>query len=204
MTNKMIIVGGPISAGKSTLVNSLGFPKVPELDPNDSLQRIMLKYTYEKQRVSPEVIELFFLEKRWNIYRHFSKKNKTYILDRSIFESLWFAKENLCEKSYIHFKELWEKEVNELIKRYGKPKLYILLLLNWSNFKERISKRGRTVEINNFEKNKSFFKKHIKEYDEFMTTIFEKFEINYYKIDSNKNNTEEVNKMAMKQVNKYV
>ena len=204
MTNKMIIVGGPISAGKSTLVNSLGFPKVPELDPNDSLQRIMLKYTYEKQRVSPEVIELFFLEKRWNIYRHFSKKNKTYILDRSIFESLWFAKENLCEKSYIHFKELWEKEVNELIKGYGKPKLYILLLLNWSNFKERISKRGRTVEINNFEKNKSFFKKHIKEYDEFMTTIFEKFEINYYKIDSNKNNTEEVNKMAMKQVNKYV
>ena len=204
MTNKIIIVGGPISAGKSTLVNSLGFPKVPELDPNDSLQKIMLKYTYEKQRVAPEVIELFFLEKRWNIYRHYSKKNKIYVLDRSIFESLWFAKENLNKRSYDHFKKLWEKELAELLKRYGKPQLYILLLLNWSNFKDRIFKRGRTVEINNFEKNKSFFKKHIKEYEEFMVKIFERFQINYYKIDANKNSVEEVHKIAREQVGKYV
>ena len=204
MTNKIIIVGGPISAGKSTLVNSLDFPKVPELDPNDSLQKIMLKYTYEKQRVAPEVIELFFLEKRWNIYRHYSKKNKIYVLDRSIFESLWFAKENLNKSSYDHFKKLWEKELAELLKRYGKPQLYILLLLNWSNFKDRIFKRGRTVEINNFEKNKSFFKKHIKEYEEFMIKIFERFQINYYKIDANKNSIEEVHKMAREQVGKYV
>ena len=193
-----------LSAGKSTLVNSLGFPKAPELDPNDSLQKIMLKYTYEKQRVAPEVIELFFLEKRWNIYRHYSKKNKIYVLDRSIFESLWFAKENLNKRSYDHFKKLWEKELAELLKRYGKPQLYILLLLNWSNFKDRIFKRGRTVEINNFEKNKSFFKKHIKEYEEFMVKIFERFEINYYKIDANKNSIEEVHKMAREQVEKYV
>jgi len=63
MKANLIVVGGPISAGKSTLVSALDFPQVPELNENDKLQDLMLEETYSSGRVSSDVIEFYFLIK---------------------------------------------------------------------------------------------------------------------------------------------
>ena len=188
----LIVVGGPISVGKSTLVSSLPFPQVPEIDEDDKLQLMILEETYKKGRVSPEVIELYFLVERIKKYKKFSNTLTTHILDRSIFESLWFAKGNMNKKSYDRFYILWEKEIIDMINEFGKPKIYILLTMEWETFKERIFKRGRDVEVKNFNENEEFFKRHIVEYEEHMTEVFEKFNINYVKIATDKLSAEEV------------
>lgn len=192
MEANLFVVGGPISVGKSTLVDSLDFPQVPELDEGNKLQMILLENTYSKKRVAAEVIELFFLQTRIEKYKEFSNTLNTHILDRSIFESLWFAKENMDEKSFQYFKKLWIAEIKELIKNFGKPKLYILLTMDWETFKHRFFLRGRNVEVKNFESNETFFKKHIKEYEEHMKKIFIDFNINHAVINTDNMSAEEV------------
>ena len=192
----LIVVGGPISVGKSTLVASLDFPQVPEINEDDKLQLLLLEETYKKGRVSAQVIELYFLVDRIAKYKKYSNTLTTHILDRSIFESLWFAKGNMTEKEYKLFYILWEKEVNKMINEFGKPKLYILLTMTWDTFKERIFTRGREVEVKNFSENEEFFNKHILEYEEHMTEVFNKFDINYVKVKTDGLTPEEVLKAS--------
>lgn len=203
MSNNLIVIGGPISVGKSTLLDSLPYVQVSELDGNDDLQMLLLEKTYDKGRVHAEVIESYFLINRSNKYREFAKEINTCVLDRSIFESLWFAKGNMTQKSYDHFENLWESEINSLIEEFGKPKMYILLTMNWDTFKNRLFSRGRDVEVINFQENEKFFKKHIAEYEEHMTWVFEKFDINYKKIKTDDLNQEEVLKEALEIIGGY-
>ena len=196
----LIVVGGPISVGKSTLVNSLGLPQVQELDKDDKLQALLLEMFYEKGRFSPELIELYFLQNRVKKYAEHSNLLQTHVLDRSILESLWFAKGTLTKRGYEHFENLWVKEVNRIFEEYGKPKLYILLTMNWETFKTRIFTRGRDVEVKNFYENEEYFKKHIIEYEEWMLNVFKKFDVNFIKIETDKLNADEVNEIALKYV----
>lgn len=192
----LIVVGGPISVGKSTLAASLGLPQVPELNENDIIQELMLENTYSKGRVSAEVIEYFFLEIRRKKYIEFSSHLQTNVLDRSIFESLWFAQGNMDSSSYAYFKKLWKDMIVDLIEKYGKPKLYILLTMEWETFVERLFNRGREVEVINFKKNEEFFRKHIKEYEDHMVEIFNEFGLNYVKIATDNINVDEVAEIA--------
>ena len=192
-----IVVGGPISVGKSTLVTTLPFIQVPELDNDDEILMLLLENTYSKERVSAEVIETYFLELRKQKYIDFSNSLTTHVFDRSIFESLWFAKGNMDSKSYKHFERLWEKEIIDLIKEYGKPKIYILLTMNWDTFKKRLFERGREVEVKNFQANEEFFKKHIKEYEDHMISVFKKFELKYINIKTDNKSAEDVLKTTL-------
>ena len=193
-----IVVGGPISVGKSTLVSSLPFVQVPELDNDDEILMLLLENTYSKERVSAEVIETYFLELRKKKYSDFSNSLTTHVFDRSIFESLWFAKGNMSKKSFKHFEVLWEKEILDLIKTHGKPKMYILLTMNWETFKKRLFERGREVEVKNFQANEEFFKQHIKEYEQHMIEVFKKFDINYSNIETDNKNASSVLESTMK------
>ena len=188
----LIIIGGPISAGKSTLAQSLGFPQTPELDENDVLQKLFLEYTYNKKRVSPEVIEFYFMKKREENYIKYSHALQTHVLDRSILESLWFAQENLDKKSIKYFYKIWKSIIEDLLEKQGAPKLYIILLISWETFKDRIFERGREVEIKNFYSNKKFFKHHIATYELHMKEVFKQFNIKHIFIDTNKLNQDEV------------
>lgn len=197
-TANLVVVGGPISVGKSSLVNSLNMPQVPEIDEKDELQNILLENTYKKGRVAPEVIELFFLQQRFKKYQNYSHTLNTHVLDRSIFESLWFAKGNMNQKSYNHFKKLWAKQIDQLINTYGKPKIYLLLTMNWETFKKRLFLRGRSVEIENFNANIDFFKKHVEEYEGHMEKVFNIFDIKYTKIATDNLTTCQVKDEAIK------
>lgn len=200
MLANLLVIGGPISVGKSTLVNSIDLPKVPELNEDDDIQMILLENTYQKGRVAPEVIEFFFLQSRSKKYIDFSNSLITHVFDRSIFESLWFAKGNMDSKSFNHFKKLWKSQIEKLIKDAGKPKLYILLTMNWKTFKNRLFDRGRKVEVENFKQNKSFFKNHINEYEEHMKDIFKMFDINYKIIPTDEKSPDAI----LEKVNMYI
>ena len=189
----IIVIGGPISVGKSTLASSLGMPQIPELNENDKIQMVLLEDTYHKGlRISQEIIEVFFLNNRIEKYKLYANTPHTHILDRSILESLWFAKENLGKKSFEYFKKLWTSEVKDLFQKYGKPKKYFLLTMDWETFENRFFKRGRNIEVENFQKNKTFFKKHIKEYENYMKDIFAEFEIPYIILKTDDKTPEEI------------
>lgn len=179
-----IVVGGPIAVGKSTLVKGLGFPKVDELDENDQLQEVLLENTYSRTRVSDEIIEMFFLEKRKEKYQNYSNTLLTHVFDRSIIESYLFAKEKLSPKSFKHFEVLFEAEVKELFEKYGKPKLYIFLSYDWETFYDRLTKRSRGQEMRNFTANIEFFKHHVKTYTTEMIKMMERYGLNYRVIDT--------------------
>lgn len=204
MNANLIVIGGPISVGKSTLISSLGYPQVPELDESDLVQMLLLENTYKKGRVAPEVIEHYFLQVRKEKYIKYSNSLQTHILDRSIFESLWFAKGNMNHKSFFHFKKLWKNEIIGLINEVGKPKLYILLTMSWEVFKERFFSRGREVEIKNFNENEEFFKKHIAEYEKHMIEVFELFDIEYKKINTDNLTTKQVKEDTIQKINEVL
>ena len=96
--------------------------------------------------------------------------------------------------------KLWEKEILDLIKEHGKPKIYVLLTMNWDTFKKRLFERGREVEVKNFQANKEFFKRHIKEYEEHMISVFKKFDINYVNIETDNQSAKEVLATTLKAV----
>lgn len=204
MKANFIAVGGPISVGKSTLVEKLPFPMVSELEKGDELQEILLENTYKKGRVPAEVIEQYFLQLRKKRYEEFSQTLQTYVFDRSIFESLWFAKQNMNKKSYTYFEKLWKSEIDDLIKNHGKPQLYILLTMNWDTFKNRLFTRGRDVEVINFSANEEFFRMHVNEYERHMIDVFDMFGIDYLKIDTDNLNAQQVYEVAIKRVNEVL
>lgn len=195
-----IVVGGPIAVGKSTLVKGLGFPKVDELDDNDSLQEVLLENTYSRKRVPAEIIEMFFLEKRKEKYQKFSNTLVTHVFDRSIIETYLFAKEKLSERSFEHFEVLFEAEVAELFREYGKPKLYIFLTYDWDTFYDRLVKRSRGQEMRNFTSNIDFFQHHVQTYAPEMVKMMEKYELNYKVIDTTHLTPDEVLSIAKQYV----
>lgn len=191
--NNIVVIGGPISVGKSTIVKKLPWAKVMELDNKDHITKMLLEATYKKERIAPEVIEYTFCEIRKKRYETFAQlKENLYIFDRSVFESIIFAHKNLNAQSFNHFYKFWLSSTKKLLKKHGKPKLYILLEIDWKNFQERFFTRNSKVETKYFEQNKDFFKIHVEQYSDIMKSILKKFKISFTIINTNDLTIEEV------------
>ncbi|CAM9132767.1 deoxynucleoside kinase [Mycoplasma todarodis] len=188
----LIVVGGPVAVGKSTLVASLGHPYVDELIEGNVVQEEILKGTYSGDRVSTEVVQLFFAKRREQMWKKFAFADELHVLDRSIFETEIFARAKLKEKRYDLFEEYLDKTIKFLLEEYGYPKKYIVLTCSWEVFKERIFTRNRKVEINSFKENEEFWKEHIQTYETIMKKIFNRYDIDSAFIDTDKMNQEQV------------
>lgn len=182
-----IIIGGTIAAGKSSLVGSLPFKAVQELDPNDELQKVLLEKMYEGDPIAKQVFQLDMMLSRFDKYKKLANSKEMHVFDRMIFEDKLFAYMLFGNVPNIwkYYESIWEDKVNELISEIGKPLLYILLEVNWENFKERIFLRNRKVEIENFEDNKTYFKKLLNIYISYVTDLLKKYEIPYLIVDTN-------------------
>ena len=194
----LIIVGGTIAAGKSTLIEGIakrkGFIPVPELREGDVVQQIILEKLYEGTRIHAATIQSYFLSNRFKQYRDSCSGLVTSILDRGLWED-WFFALLLMEqepKSYEHFKKLWKSTIIHVLDRFGYPKAYIYMMVNWKNFKDRIFNRGRQAEIENFSANKGYFKNLLKEYNENFINLLNEFGIKPIIIDTNTLSKEEV------------
>ena len=192
-----IVIGGPISVGKTSIVNLLPFVAIHELDPNDELQNILLEQMYKGDEVASQVFQLDILLTRFDKYKEFANSEKPHVFDRSILEDKIFAYLQLKNNKNVwnYYESIFNDRLNEMINEIGVPRIYIHLSLNWETFKKRTFKRNRISEVQNFEKNEKYFKKIIEIYDDYMIKKYKKYNIPYYLIDTNDKGIEEVEKI---------
>lgn len=187
-----IVVGGMIAFGKSTLVQALAdklktINIVEEFNENDELSNLLLSkmYSRENNLLFGSVFQLYFVLQRFHKYKTNCNQEQLTIFDRSIFEDWIFAHENIIRPSvFRYYENLWKDISNELIYEHGVPKLYIILSGDWDLFKKRLFERNRQSEIENFEKNRLYFKKLLSLYQEYMVNVCNDFGIKYLIIDA--------------------
>ncbi len=186
----IIAIGGMIAAGKTTLVddlaNALDAEKLYELDDNDDIQKALLKGLYERRNIPATVFQLYFLLNRYECYKKFSEHANTVIVDRTIFEDRLFAHQNMASDpiTFSFYDKIWCEKASELVYNAGVPKLYIILKVDWETFKERLFKRNRDVEVDNFESNEDYFKRLNEVYVEFLEQTCRTYGMDYIIIDA--------------------
>lgn len=208
VASNIIVVGGMIAAGKSSLVGSLPFKPIQELDPNDELQRVLIKEMYEGDIIAKQVFQLDMLLSRFDKYKKASKNKKHfYVFDRMIFEDHIFAKLLLgnIPNVWEYYNSIWKDKVDEMINKIGKPKFYVILDVDWENFQDRIFKRNRKAEIDNFESNKEYFYTLHKQYVEELTKLLNEYSIDYFVINTNeKTKLQVIEETTNKLINKGI
>ena len=154
----LIVVGGMIGLGKSSVAKILGSHFGTEvfyesLDDNPILP---LFYTASPEEIEskryPFLLQLHFLHTR---YRDIKKAlaNNNNVLDRSIYEDYYFAKRNmelgriseLELQTYENLLENMMEELSELPKKA--PDLMVYLRGSFDTVLARINKRGRDFEL---------------------------------------------------------
>lgn len=156
--NKVLTIGGMIGAGKTTITNllskELGYQAFYEnVEGNDILPLFYTASDEEKERKRyPFLLQLEFLNSRFDIIKTALRSDNDIIMDRSIYEDWYFARVNtdLGDISEQEFK-LYEKllhnmmqELDELPKK--QPDLMVYLKISFEKTIERIGKRGRSFE----------------------------------------------------------
>lgn len=199
--NKSIAIGGMIALGKSTLTRELSkelnYKEITEIDERDELTQLLLEKMYlrDGNETYAPLFQIYFLIERFRKYKENCLFNS--IFDRTIYEDWIFAKENIQDPAILnYYGNLWDAKVRELLYTYGVPRLYIILKGDWKLFKERVYKRARPYEINNFEKNKSYFKNLVEKYEEYLIKICTEYGIDYLVVDAK--NKPEVNAKLIK------
>lgn len=154
----VITIAGFIGGGKSSLakilsehLNSEAFYE--SVDDNPILP---LFYTASKEEISlnryPFLLQLWFLNTRFKSIKR-ALTNKNNVLDRSIYEDLYFCQVNyelgrISELEFEIYKSLLNnmlEELDELPKKA--PDLMIYLKGNFETFLSRIVDRGREYEL---------------------------------------------------------
>lgn len=204
----LIIIGGTIAAGKSTLVEGIakhkGFEPVPELREGDEVQEIILQKLYQGTRIHKATVQYYFIANRYRQYKEDSGGLVTSILDRGIWEDWFFALLLMADepKSYQHYLKLWKSTIEKILNLYGYPKAYIYVKVDWENFKKRIFARNREAEIRNFSQNEEYFKKLLTEYLNNFENLLREWDIEPITIDTAEMNKQEVLDYALNELDK--
>ncbi|AAF30491.1 deoxynucleoside kinase [Ureaplasma parvum] len=204
-----IAIGGMIAFGKSTLAQALHEKYQPsnvvyEMVEGDKLMDLLLAKMYERENnvLFGSLFQLYFVLNRFANYKNNCNRKSLTIFDRSIFEDWLFAHANIDKPSvFSYYDGLWQGVCKELIYEHGVPKLYVILDGDWELFKERIFKRNRKVEIDNFSINETYFKRLLEMYKNYMVNVCKDFGINYVVLDANNSveqNVDEVTKILQK------
>ena len=154
----VITVGAMIGAGKSSLAKLIGehFGTKVFYESVEDNPILPLFYTASDEEIQskryPFLLQLYFLDTRFRSIKQ-ALVNKNNVLDRSIYEDLYFAKVNkdLGRISDLEF-NMYERllnnmmeELNELPKKA--PDLMVYLTGSFETILNRINKRGRGYEL---------------------------------------------------------
>lgn len=186
-----IAVGGMIASGKSSLVKKLAeeynYVRYDEFDPNDDVFDTLLKWLYEGKEDVEMLLQVYFLHKHWSGQK---KISDNVIVDRHIIEHWLFAQRNLTNHKEVlnMYNGLFHQYMNDI----KHPDLYIILDMDWDSFKERVMKRGRPAEIENFGRNEDYFKYLMDDYVRKLVAQCEVHDIKYVVIDTSEMDEEKV------------
>lgn len=191
-----ISVGGMIASGKSTLVKNLGealeLPVMEEFEKDDEVFNTLLKWLYEKKDNVEMLLQIYFIHNHW---LNQQKYDGNFIVDRDLIEHWLFAYHNLRNMPTIM--NMYNGVFHSYMNQIKHPDVYIILDVNWDQFKDRVLKRGREQEIENFELNQSYFQALISDYTQKIVSQCSVYGIPYHVIDTNNKSEEDVLKEAL-------
>lgn len=200
----IIAVGGPIGIGKSTLVGSLEFTNIQELDGNSSLETELLDRMYKNDDIALHTFQIHLITKKADIYKKMVQNQETVIFDRTIFEDIMFARRKITNESTMkYYKQVWNDLVNQMKYNYGLPSLYILLESKWDTARDRILKRGRSFEIEMLKKDEKKFKELHEMYENEFPKILKDCGIKFIKIKTDNKEIFDVRNDVKKELKKY-
>lgn len=139
-------IAGVVGVGKSSLCNILAKQDFYIFHEPVANNELLAKFYADKQRYSL-ASQLYFLNKRFEMYQQTDQKNKS-IIDRSILEDALFAKMlNISgQLSDIEYK-IYQEVFQNYIQHIKKPDLMVYLKIKPENAIQRIKMRGRDYEL---------------------------------------------------------
>ncbi|GAA0071723.1 deoxynucleoside kinase [Clostridium sardiniense] len=154
----MIVVGGMIGLGKSSVAKMLGekFGTDVFYESVENNKILPLFYTASDEEIQtkryPFLLQLWFLDTRFKSIKEALIHNNN-VLDRSIYEDWYFAKKNmeLGRISELEM-EIYENLLNNMMQELDElpkksPDLMVYLKGSFETVLERIKKRGREYEL---------------------------------------------------------
>ncbi len=198
-----ISVGGMIASGKSTLVSRLGkelnLPVMEEFEKNDEVFNTLLKWLYEQKTDVEMLLQIYFIHNNWLSQ---NKYKGDFVVDRDLVEHWLFAQHNLRNMPTIM--NMYNGVFHAYMNQIKKPDLYIILDIDWDNFERRVMERGRQQEIDNFDKNKPYFKDLMSDYVAKVAAQCTVYNIPHVIIDTSGLSEDEVFEKAVIQINKLI
>lgn len=177
----LIVVGGMIGLGKSSVAEILGehFKSDVFYESVDDNPILPLFYSESEEEIQknryPFLLQLYFLNTRFTSIKE-ALVNNNNVLDRSIYEDWYFAKKNmelgrineLEMKIYEDLLHNMLEELEELPKKA--PDIMVYLKGSFETVLNRIALRGREFEID----------ESLKEYYHFLWKDYDAWVENYY------------------------
>jgi deoxyadenosine/deoxycytidine kinase len=194
-----IAIGGMIAAGKSSVSKEIAeefeLKLIDEFEGDDEVFQTILKWLYEGKENVEMLLQIYFIHNQWLKHKEYEDD---YVVDRDVIEHWIFAQHNLKHQPEVlnMYNGLFHAYMNSI----ELPDHYFILDIDWDHFKERIYKRNRSVEIENFEKNKDYFKGLLKNYTDMLVAQCVIYQIPYSVINTNIKNKEEVSKFISKKI----
>lgn len=188
----VITIGAMIGAGKSSLAKILGehFGTEVFYESVDDNPILPLFYTASDEEIQknryPFLLQLWFLNTRFKSIKQ-ALINENNVLDRSIYEDLYFAQINkdlgrISDLEFKMYKSLLENMMEELKELPKKsPDLMIYLTGSFETILDRINKRGRGYELD--AGLVSYYKRLWEGYDEWINTNYNASEVLTISID---------------------
>ena len=178
----LIVVGGMIGLGKSSVAEILGnhFNSEVFYESVDDNPILPLFYSESEEEILknryPFLLQLYFLNTRFKSIKE-ALYNGNNVLDRSIYEDWYFAKKNmelgriseLEMNTYEGLLENMLEELKELPKK--SPDIMVYLKGSFETVMKRINLRGREFEID----------ESLKEYYHFLWKDYDNWVNNHYK-----------------------
>lgn len=188
----LITIGAMIGAGKSSLAKVLGehFGTEVFYESVDDNPILPLFYTATNEEIQakryPFLLQLHFLNTRFTSIKEALVQDNN-VLDRSIYEDLYFAKVNkdLGRISELEF-QLYEGLLNNMLEEIdGLPKkapdLMVYLSGSFETILSRIQKRGREYELD--EGLLDYYRKLWSGYDKWISEHYDASEVLFIDID---------------------
>nr|WP_307993219.1 deoxynucleoside kinase [uncultured Niameybacter sp.] len=178
----LIVVGGMIGLGKSSVAEILGEALGSDVfyESVDDNPILPLFYTASPEEIQtkryPFLLQLYFLDTRFKAIKQALVQNDN-VLDRSIYEDWYFAKKNmelgriseLEMQVYENLLHNMMEELDELPKKA--PDLMVYLKGSFETVIERIMKRGRSFELDT----------ELVDYYRFLWEGYDEWVMNHYK-----------------------
>lgn len=179
--NMLIVVGGMIGLGKSSVAEVLGEALGSNVfyESVDDNPILPLFYTASPEEIQakryPFLLQLYFLDTRFKAIKQALVKDNN-VLDRSIYEDWYFAKKNmelgrineLEMQVYESLLDNMMEELDELPKKA--PDLMVYLEGSFETVLDRIMKRGRSFELDT----------ELVDYYRFLWEGYDEWVINHY------------------------